>query len=73
MSEAFATVTRTWRRDGSTNTMTLDMAVENIARTGYAIGGPDSERREAIRRALLAGVTLQTPHATFALDGPGAG
>jgi hypothetical protein len=73
MSEALLTVTRTWRRDGSTNTMDVDAAVENLTRTGYAVEGPESERRETIRAALLAGRTLQTPHATFTLDGAEAG
>jgi hypothetical protein len=73
VSEALASVTRTWRRDGTTNTMDLDAAVENLARAGYAVEGPESERRQTIRAALLAGVTLGTPHATFTLAGPGAG
>jgi hypothetical protein len=69
MGERSPAVVRTWRRDGSTNVMDLDVAVENLSRTGEDLVGPDADRRDAVRKALLAGETLATLHATFALEG----
>jgi hypothetical protein len=63
------TVIRTWKRDGTTNAMSLDEAAENLARNGYDVEGPPDERRASARRALLAGATLRTALATFALEG----
>ena len=61
-------VIRTWRRDGSTNVMGLDVAIENLSRGGAELVGPDSDRREVVRKALLAGETLTTPLAAFTIE-----
>ena len=72
MNASHVTVLRTWTRDGTTNEMGLDEAVENLARNqdlaGVAEANP-ADRREAIRRYLLAGRTLRTANATFAVLG----
>ncbi len=67
MSAPEPTVVRTWNRDGTTNVMGLDAAVENVTRNQSDGDGPTGERREAVRRYLAAGRTLRTPHATFEL------
>jgi hypothetical protein len=61
-------VIRTWRRDGTTNVMDLDVAIENLSRDGADLVGPDSERREILRKALLAGETLSTSLASFTIE-----
>jgi hypothetical protein len=69
MSEIEPAVIRTWLRDGTRNLMSLDQAVDNLAQNQADPDGATEERRDAIRRYLLAGRTLRTNHATFALDG----
>jgi hypothetical protein len=51
-------VIRTWKRDGSRNTMLLDTAIQNLLRS--MIGD-----RAMIADRLLAGEVLHTSHATF--------
>jgi hypothetical protein len=68
MSEMESSVVRTWLRDGTQNLMTLGQAVDNLAHNQADDNGAPEERREAIRRYLLAGRTLRTQHATFALE-----
>jgi hypothetical protein len=44
MSAPEPTVVRTWNRDGTTNVMGLDAAVENVARNQSDGDGPTGER-----------------------------
>jgi hypothetical protein len=69
MSAPEPMVIRTWKRDGTTNAMTLDEAAENLARNGQDVDGPTEERRAAARQALLSGATLRTALATFSIQG----
>jgi hypothetical protein len=69
MDEAQPAVVRTWTRDGTTNLMDLDAAVENLARNQAGHEGATDEGRQAVRTALLAGETLRTHYATFAVEG----
>jgi hypothetical protein len=48
--------------------MSLDQAVDNLAQNQADGETPTDERRDAIRRYLLAGRTLRTRFATFALE-----
>jgi hypothetical protein len=68
MSDIDPAVVRTWLRDGTRNLMSLDQAVDNLAQNQADAEGATEERRDAIRRYLLAGRTLRTHHATFVLD-----
>ncbi len=68
MSDTEPAVVRTWLRDGSRNLMSLDQAVDNLAQNQADGEAPGDERRDAIRRYLLAGQTLRTRFATFALE-----
>jgi hypothetical protein len=68
MEERQPAVIRTWRRDGTTNMMGLDVAIENLSQGGADLVGPDSDRREIVRKALLAGETLTTPLASFTIE-----
>jgi hypothetical protein len=68
MEERQPVVIRTWRRDGTTNVMDLDVAIENLSRGGADLVAPDSDRRELLRKALLAGETLTTPLASFTIE-----
>ncbi len=67
MSETESVVIRTWLRDGTQNEMSLHQAIDNLVHNQSDAEGSADERREAIRRYLLAGRTLRTRHATFAL------
>jgi hypothetical protein len=67
MSDAYQAVVRTWKRDGSQDIMSLDAAVENRSRNARDAAGSTDERRESVRRALLAGELLETPLANFAM------
>jgi hypothetical protein len=68
-------VLRTWTRDGTTNEMGLEAAVDNLARNQSEgeVEGATDERRLAIRNSLLAGRTLRTANATFEIPGLGSG
>jgi hypothetical protein len=68
MEERQPTVIRTWRRDGTMNVMGLDVAIENLSQGGVDLVGADSDRREIVRKALLAGETLTTPLASFTIE-----
>jgi hypothetical protein len=68
MSDTESAVIRTWLRDGTQNQMSLGQAIDNLAHNQPAIEGSPDERRDAIRRYLLAGHTLRTRHATFAME-----
>jgi hypothetical protein len=68
MSNIEAAVVRTWLRDGTVNHMSLDQAIDNLVHNQPEVEGSTDERRDAIRRYLLAGRTLRTKHATFALE-----
>jgi hypothetical protein len=61
-------VIRTWRRDGTTNVMGLDVAIENLSRSAADRVGTDADYREILRKALLAGETLTTPLASFTIE-----
>ena len=63
------TVVRTWKRDGSTNTMGLTAAVEHLARAPGAEESDLETRRHSVRRDLLDGRTLETGRATFVVPG----
>jgi hypothetical protein len=67
MIETESAVIRTWLRDGTQNHMSLDQAIDNLVHNQSDVDGSPDERRDAIRRYLLAGRTLRTRHATFAL------
>ena len=67
MSDTESVVIRTWLRDGTQNQMSLHQAIDNLVDNQPDAEGSSDERREAIRRYLLAGRTLRTRHATFAL------
>jgi hypothetical protein len=67
MGDSYQAVVRTWKRDGSRDTMSLDAAVENLSRNERDAAGSPDERRESVRRALLAGELLETPLASFAM------
>jgi hypothetical protein len=71
MNEFRVIVLRTWTRDGSTNEMGLDEAIENLARNQSEgeVEGATEERRKAIRNSLLAGRALRTENATFEILG----
>src|ERR1700677_4204115 len=69
MIELQPPVTRTWKRDGTTNLMGLDEAVTNLAQNQLDAETNPDDYRLAIRRPLLAGQTLWTAKATFALQG----
>lgn len=61
---------RTWKRDGSTNTMTLDAAALNLIR--WHRHYPDyNESLAHLRKRLAAGETIETPWASFRLEGVG--
>jgi hypothetical protein len=68
MSDTESAVIRTWLRDGTQNQMTLDQAVDNLVHNQPDVEGSPDERRDAIRRYLLAGRTLRTRLATFVLE-----
>jgi hypothetical protein len=68
MSESYQAVVRTWKRDGSRDVMSLDAAVENLSHHECDATGSPEERRESVRRALLAGEMLETRLANFALQ-----
>ena len=53
-------VVRMWKRDGTTNLMSLGAAVENLRHNGW---GEYGER--AIENMLNDGQALETPHARF--------
>jgi hypothetical protein len=65
----YRVVIRTWKRDGSRDAMSLDAAVENLSRNDSRESGSIEERRVAITHGLLAGVTIETRLASFALQG----
>ncbi len=67
MSEQEPAVIRTWLRDGTQNYMTLDLAIDNLVHNQPEVEGSTDERRDLIRRDLLAGLSLRTRHATFTL------
>jgi hypothetical protein len=67
-SDAETSVVRTWLRDGTQNLMTLGQAIDNLVHNQADADNATEDRREAIRRYLLAGRTLRTAHATFALE-----
>jgi hypothetical protein len=67
MTDSYQTVVRTWKRDGSRDIMSLDAAVENLSRNERDAAGSTEDRRESVRRALLAGEMLETPLASFAM------
>jgi hypothetical protein len=67
MLAIYPVVVRTWKRDGSHDVMSLDAAVENLSRNEPESAGSIEDRREAVKRALLAGETLETRLASFAL------
>jgi hypothetical protein len=48
--------------------MTLSQAIDNLAHNQPDVAGSPDDRRDAIRRSLLAGRTLRTTYATFALE-----
>jgi hypothetical protein len=68
MSDTESAVVRTWLRDGTQNLMSLGQAVDNLVHNQAEGDGDTDDRREAIRRYLLAGRTLRTRLATFALE-----
>ena len=68
MNDAESAVIRTWLRDGTQNHMSLDHAIDNLLHNQPDVEGSPDERRDVIRRGLLAGRTLRTTHATFALE-----
>jgi hypothetical protein len=68
MEERQPAVIRTWRRDGTTNVMGLDVAIENLSRGAADLVGPDADRKEILRKALLAGETVTTPLASFTIE-----
>jgi hypothetical protein len=68
MEEQQPAVIRTWRRDGTTNVMGLDVAIENLSQGSADLVGAESDRREIVRKALLAGETLTTPLASFTIE-----
>jgi hypothetical protein len=68
MVEIYQVAIRTWKRDGSQDLMSLNAAVENLSRHERDDAGAEAERQEAVRRALLAGETLETPLARFTLQ-----
>ena len=68
MEERQPVVIRTWRRDGTTNVMDLNVAIENLSQSATDLVGPDSDRRELLRKALLAGEILTTPLASFTIE-----
>jgi len=79
MSESNGTeimIARRWERDRTVNYMTLDAAVENLRCSmtpadRLAIGGI---ARDVIGAALLSGIELHSPLATFTLvNGQAAG
>ena len=67
MSDLGQAVVRTWKRDGTRDVMSLDAAVENLSRNERDVTGSTDERRDSVRRALLAGEILETPLANFAM------
>jgi hypothetical protein len=67
MVDLYQVAVRTWKRDGSQDVMSLDAAVENLSRNELDTAGSAADRQEVVRRALLAGETLETPLARFAL------
>jgi hypothetical protein len=68
MSDVDSAVIRTWLRDGTQNQMSLDQAIDNLIHNQPDVEGSPDERRDAIRRYLVAGRTLRTRHATFAME-----
>jgi hypothetical protein len=68
MGETVPAVVRTWLRDGTSNRMSLDQAIDNLAHNQPKAEHATIVRRDAIRRYLVAGRTLRTSHATFALE-----
>ena len=68
MSNTESAVIRTWLRDGTQNHMSLDQAIDNLVHNQPEVEGSADERRDAIRRYLLAGRTLRTRYATFAME-----
>jgi len=58
MSTKAVTIVRTWKRDGSTNLMPLEAAIENLR-------GTYGEQSLSIREALEMGRELQSKHARF--------
>ena len=69
MSNSESAVIRTWLRDGTQNHMSLHQAIDNLVHNQPVVEGSTAdERRDAIRRYLVAGRTLRTRHATFAMD-----
>ncbi len=65
-------VMRTWKRDGTTNRMGLDAAVESLARMQDFREVDLDDRRQSIRRELLGGRTLETAQAKFVIPGMAA-
>jgi hypothetical protein len=68
MNDIESVVMRTWLRDGTQNHMSLDQAIDNLVHNQPDAEGSPDDRRDAIRRNLLAGQTLRTRHATFVLE-----
>ena len=65
------TVIRTWKRDGSTNEMTLEAAVDNLASNAVEFLGtvqPMPARKRIVEGRLMRGEIVETPLAWFRLD-----
>jgi hypothetical protein len=60
-------IIRTWKRDGTTNVMSLDVAVANLEDNviDESTKLPIEQRVQQIREALEGGLTLETPLALF--------
>jgi hypothetical protein len=65
-------VIRTWKRDGSTNRMELDVAVLALASksrdTTLPVSTKPMQRRHAVRMRLRNGRRVETPRAVFQLE-----
>lgn len=61
-------VARKWKRDGTRNLMTIEMASLNIASNGILRGGEKAEiKKDEAVKLLKAGKTLETVHAAFTM------
>jgi len=58
MIELYRVAVRTWKRDGTHDVMSVESAIENLARHESDLIRPIEHRRDAVRQALLAGETL---------------
>ena len=66
MSQGY--VTRTWKRDGTRNTMPLEAAAQNLA-VRCSDEAVRDEGAVSIAERLKSGQRLETPHAVFSMNG----